>query len=75
MSSGLKKENLGNLFAEFVTSMFLLFLWLNVLYLRFLNKGCILKRKYVCGGWWGHSLKKQVLVNVLGKLLFEELEF
>lgn len=71
---GVQKEQLGKLFVEFVTNMALLFSWLSVLYLRFIHKGCILKRKRVCG-WWGHSLKKQILVGVLTKLLSEELEF
>lgn len=48
-----QKEKFGKLFAEFVTNMVLLFLWLNVLYLKFLNKRCISERKYVCGGGEG----------------------
>lgn len=44
-----QKEKVGRLFAEFVINMVSLFLWLHVLYLKFLSKRCILKRKYVCG--------------------------
>lgn len=61
---GTQKEQLGKLFVEFVTNMVLLCPWVSVLYLKFLNKGCILKRKCVWGVG-GHYLKKQVLVNVL----------
>lgn len=75
------QKELAKLFAESVANMVSLLLWLHVLYFRFPIKVFILERKMcVCmciyiGGDGIFERSHVFLLNILGKLLFGELEF
>lgn len=74
------QKELARLFAESVANMVSLLIWLHILYFKCPIKVFILERKCVCMYLYIRVMvffkeAMFLLLNILGKLLFGELEF